>query len=293
MEVSFLIVTRNRPEELARTLNSLYPTIDLNIHEVMVFIDGCAATMPLINEFPWVKWQHVDKNISASPARNTLYKKAVGTIFIGLDDDAHLITPNALELIAMVFKEQPQTGLIAFQEIKGIFDTDDEARKKAKNLDAYYCNEFVGCGFAVRKSVYDRTNGFPIWMDIYGEEAALSLEILDLGYELVYNPDILVNHRVDLAARKQMGRNYFRFEHQLLNSLRWYMVYFPNPTKNILKLLVHNFNSYGRKDSDYFAAYWRALGNFIREFLKLKTLRKPVSQPTITKYRRLKPPVFH
>ena len=48
-------------------------------------------------------------------------------------------------------------------------------------------------------------------MDIYGEEPALAIEVLDLGYQILYQPNIKVNHRIDVEKRRLLGKNYFRF----------------------------------------------------------------------------------
>lgn len=255
MQISFLIVTRNRPEDLALTLNKLKALIDLSLHEVLVFIDGCSKTEAIIADFDWVNWTNSKQSISASPARQALYKKAKGAIFIGLDDDAHPLSPNFIETVEQTFKSNTNIGVIAFQEVRGVFKTDQDALNQSKDLESYFTNDFVGCGFAIKKEVYDATNGFPVWIDIYGEEPALALEVLDHGFTILYQPNIKVNHRVDVEKRKQQGRNYFRFERQLKNTLRYYLVYYPKPTKKVVKTLWHNFKKYGLKDWTYFKAF--------------------------------------
>ena len=82
MKISILIVTKNRPDELEITLNRLIGLLDLTLHEVLVFIDGCEKTEMLIAKYPWVQWENSAISISASPARNKLYKKAKGKILI-------------------------------------------------------------------------------------------------------------------------------------------------------------------------------------------------------------------
>jgi hypothetical protein len=58
----------------------------------------------------------------------------------------------------------------------------------------------------------EKTNGFRTWIDIYGEEPCLSIEVLDLDFGHLYTNQVAVNHRVDGAKRKLQGKNYFRFE---------------------------------------------------------------------------------
>ena len=288
MQVSFLIVTKNRAAALAFTLNKLKAQIDLSVHEVLVFIDGCKATEALIEHYNWVQWTISEKSISASPARNALYKKATGAIFIGLDDDAHPLTADFITKVQAQFNSNETLGIIAFQEIRGVFDADETALSNFKEKDSYFTNDFIGCGFAIKKSVYHQTNGFPVWMTIYGEEPALALEVLDLGYAIYYENSIAVNHRVDAKKRMEQRRNYFRFEHQLRNSIRFYMVYYPNPFFKVIKLLVHNFKKYSVTDFHFFRLYSKVVFTFLMQIGSILSYRKPVKKETLQKRKQLK-----
>ncbi len=289
MEVSILIVTRNRPEELEITLNKLVGLLDLSIHEVLVFIDGCKKTEVLIAKYPWVQWENSAIAISASPARNKLYKKAKGKIFIGLDDDAHPLSSNFITKTQFLFLENVRIGIIAFQEIRGLFLSDQEALQHAEpNIVKYKTNDFVGCGFAIRKEVYEKTNGFPVWMDIYGEESCLAIEVLDLDYEIHYDNTIIINHRVDRKKRLGQGRNYFRFEKQLKNTIFYYVVYYPKPFFKICKLLFHNFKKYGLENPTYFQLFWKSFFIACKELIYVLKYRKPVQKSTLQKLKTVK-----
>ncbi|WP_147678596.1 glycosyltransferase family 2 protein [Algibacter pacificus] len=281
MKISFLIVTKNRPEDLVFTLMRLKALIDLSIHEVLVFIDGCSKTEPLVTQYNWVKWTVAKPSVSASPARAVLYKKAKGDIFIGLDDDSHPISLNFIQEVETVFRKNSNIGIIAFQEVRGLFLSDAEALKQSKYRVAHFTKDFVGCGFAIKRKVYQETNGFPLWIDIYGEEPALALEVLDLGYQIFYQPDIKVNHRIDIEKRKLQGRNYFRFEHQLQNAIRFYLVYYPTPVFKIIKLLFHNFKKYALSDVHYFKLFFKVCFSTLVNLPGVLKYRKPVKPETI------------
>lgn len=289
MQISFVIVTKNRAEDLALTLNKLEDLIDLSIHEVLVFIDGCKKTETIIKDFNWVKWTVSKKSISASPARNELYKNAKGKIFIGLDDDAHPISPNFIASVETEFQDNKNLGIIAFQEIRGLFENDTVALKHSKETPSYLTSDFVGCGFAIKKEVYDTTRGFPLWVDIYGEEPAVALEVLDLGFDIKYNSNIKVNHRVNVEKRKKQGRNYYRFERQLKNTIRYYLVYYPSPLLKVAKTLWHNFKKYAIKDITYFKSFFKVFFNTVFGIMKILKNRKPVKKSTLEKKKNLKP----
>lgn len=281
MEASILIVTRNRPEELRFTLDKLKAIINPSIHEVLVFIDGCQLTLSLVTEYPWIKWTISKQPLSASPARQQLYRLAKGEVLIGLDDDAHPLSAGFINAVKTRFSESEKLGVIAFQEIRGVYDSDHDAIKRIKKGPAFITNDFVGCGFAIRKSVYDATRGFPVWIDIYGEEPSVAIEVQNLGYEILYDYDIAVNHRIDPEKRRLSGRNYFRFEHQLQNELRFFTVYYKKPLKRIARLLFHNFKKYSLKDFKYFRIYVKVLFQFIMKLPYILKFRCPVKKETI------------
>lgn len=292
MQISFLIVTHNRPEELIFTLNKLKHLIDLAIHEVLVCIDGCDKTELLINNFNWVKWTVLKKSVGASPARQVLYKKAEGTIFIGLDDDAHPVSPNFISNVEAVFEKNENLGVVAFQEIRGFFDDDLLALQSSRSLKYHFTNEFVGCGFAITKEAYNSTNGFPVWMDIYGEETAVSIEVLDAGYDMLYAPDIKVNHRVNVKKRKKEEKNYFRFECLLKNTMAFYLVYYSNPYLKIVKTLYHNFAKYALTDFKYFKRFFSGCFSVLFNLKTILKYRKPVKKSTLLKKQNLKTLTF-
>lgn len=86
------------------------------------------------------------KSISASPARNILYKKAKGTIFIGLDDDAHPISNDFINSVSNCFNKDPNLGIIAFQEVRGLYESDKAALQSSKQLKSHYTTDFVAVG---------------------------------------------------------------------------------------------------------------------------------------------------
>lgn len=275
MQASILIVSKNRKEELKFTLQVLERYIDLSIHEVLVFLDGCSDNSELLQiQFGWVNWVVSEKSIGASAARHQLYPKAQGHFLIGLDDDAHPLSADFILKTADIFEKYPNVGIIAFQEIKAVFVSDEDALKQVTSKeDEYYCNEFIGCGFAIRKDVYAATNGFPVWIDIYGEEACVSIEVIAKGYDMIYSSTIKVNHRVNVVERKQSGQNYLRFGKQLKNTTYYYLVYYPFPLFKILKLFSHNFRKYALMDRKYFKVFFKTI------------LEVSLSTPSVMKYR--------
>ena len=289
MQASILIVSKNRKKEMEHTLNVLEEVIDFSKYEVLVFLDGCTDdSLVLKDKFKWVKWYSSEKSLGASAARHQLYSNGQGQFLIGLDDDAHPLHSDFIDQTVSIFDKYSNAGIIAFQEIKGIFNSDAEALNQAGvEVVEYFCNEFIGCGFAIRKEVYDATNGFPVWIDIYGEESCVSIEVMALGYDIVYSNTIKVNHRVDKEARKRSGKNYFRFGKQLKNTTYYYLVYYPFPLVRILKLFWHNFKKYALTDKVCFKIFFKVCFEVSLNIPKVLKYRKPIDRTLINKMNQL------
>jgi len=295
MHSSILIVSKNRKEELDKTLSLLEVAIDKKIHEISVFLDGCTDdSIALKSKYPWVSWQMSKISLGASKARNILYKSAKGTYLFGFDDDAHPLQRNFIELSENLFLENPNLGILAFQEIKGKFEEDIVPNELIKSEDDFLVKDFLGCGFCIRRKVYEETRGFPVWIDIYGEEVCVAMETIEKGYDVLYTHKISVNHRVDLELRKLQGANYFRFGKQLKNTSFFYLVYYPFPLllKKIARLYFLNFKKYALQDRYYFKEFLKATKiNFI-SMLKILEFRKPISKKTLKKFNSLLNPKY-
>lgn len=285
MEASILIVSKNRSKELEFTLGILEKMIDFSKHEVLVFLDGCTDnSLVLLDKLKWIRWFYSEKSIGASAARHQLYPKANGHYLIGLDDDAHPLNEDFILQTRSIFQKKPNLGIIAFQEIRGVFNSDKAFLVKSENKDdEYYTNEFIGCGFAVRKDVYNSINGFPVWIDIYGEESCVAIEVMNKGFDILYTNKVKINHRVNKEERITKGHNYFRFGKQLKNTTYYYLVYYPNPSTKIVKLYWHNFKKYALTDFNYFKIFFSIILEVLVSFPKVIKYRNPVDLMIIKK----------
>ncbi|WP_424494758.1 glycosyltransferase family 2 protein [Salinimicrobium sp. GXAS 041] len=295
MEASVLIVSKNRSAELHKTLEVLQEYLNFKCHEILVFLDGCTDdSEKLIDLHPEVKWEISEENLGASKARSILYQKAQGKVFFGFDDDAHPLQHDFIKISNKIFTENSCVGIIAFKEVKGIFESDDDIPEEVQIKKDYLVKDFLGCGFAIKKEVYEKTRGFPEWIDIYGEEVCLAMETLELGYDILYTHQVVVNHRTQKQKKNTGGANYFRFGKQLKNTAFFYLVYYPFPLllKKIFRLYFLNFKKYGTKDKRFLKEYTRAAYSNIYHLRNVLKHRRPVSKKTIDTFNSLSNPTY-
>lgn len=296
MKASILIVSRNRKTDLSYTLEILNGIINKSKHEVLVWLDGCTDdSAQLVDNFNWVKWEISDISLGASKARKILYSKARGNILFGFDDDSHPLQKNFIELSERFFREKKQLGILAFREIKGEFKDESSVPLKQQLIfEDFSVKDFLGCGFAIKKEVYDQTRGFPEWIDIYGEETAVSLETLQLGYDILFTNKIQVSHRTAKQKKNIDGANYFRFQKQLKNATYVYLVYYPAGVvlQRILRLYFHNFKKYATRNRYFMRAFFRSLIEVLMNFRSIWRHRRPLGKKELYKIQQLSNPYF-
>ncbi|WP_405325659.1 glycosyltransferase family 2 protein [Leeuwenhoekiella sp. LLG6367-2.1] len=283
LEASICIVSKNRQSELNKTLQWINLNVDLNHTEVLICLDGCSDdSYLLVEKFSYFQWLILQESIGASPARNKLYKRTKGAIIFGFDDDANPVEKGFICTAQNLFKSNPKVGILAFREIRDL-TVYNEVQNKVRG--EFLCSEFIGCGFAIKREVYFKTNGFPTWMKIYGEESCVSAEVLDCGFDILFSSDLVVLHRVNLLIRKKQGHNQYRFKNQLINSSKFYLVYYPFRfwLYKLGRLYQHNFIKYAVLNGTFFFNFFQAgiaTALFVfelpkyRKVLKLETLQK-------------------
>ena len=284
MDFSIIIVSHNRKEELKQTLDIINLIRDKSRCEIIVHLDGCSdGSSDLVNQYLDINWSFSDERIGASPSRNIAFNLANGDILIGLDDDSHPIGCDFFDVINEIFLKNDKVGILAMEEIRIPGWQDDELGQANSELEEYLTNEFIGCGFAIRREVYSQITGFPIWMTIYGEEACVSIEVLNINYKILFSNRVRVIHRLDRGKRKAHGLDILRFRKQIVNTAGYYIIYHPNPLRKIPRLLTHNFLKYALINMLYFTHYFRAISQLIWKTPFFLKHRSPVKKSTIEK----------
>jgi GT2 family glycosyltransferase len=288
---SICIVSYNRKAELKLTLEKILERIDTDT-EVIVGLDGCSdGSIDLKSDFPNVIWMEFPNHVGASTARRAIYEKAKGDYIFGFDDDSHPVTEDFIEKAIQTFRENNSLGIVAFRIFNGIQLPESQLMDMGIG-SSYACSEFAGCGYAITRKAYEATGGFPDWMNIYGEEAYVSLRAFECGYRLIYEPSILVHHRVDRQARKSEGYQKFRFGLQLRNNLVLFLNLYPFPMniRSCIKCVLHNMYKYGFKSISWHMLFLRSLRNSFSTTLKITENKIPAA--VLNEWMKLPLPVF-
>ena len=239
---SLLISTRNRREDLLRTLRVMTPVF-LPGHEVLVLDDASedGTAEAVASEFPEVRLLRHPARTGYIAARNELLAAARGELAISLDDDAEIVTPGFLDRIAEHFAAHPRCGVAALRIYWGrTLPAESAVADPPRRVQS-----FVGCGHVWRLEAWRSLPPYPAWFEMYGEEAFASYELLRRGWEVHYLPSVLVHHRVDLKDRPAAERSW-RFRRQLRAGL--FLACLFHPGKVLPRHIAYAFREQARRD---------------------------------------------
>lgn len=287
---SILITTKNRINDLAYTLHKInYLLIESNV-EIVVFDDGSTddTSQMVQNNYPKIHLLRNEISKGLMFCRNKMLNETEADFAISLDDDAHFLTENPLQLIENFFNNDSKCGLIAFRLLwskdksDNIFSSDTKQRVKG----------FVGCGHVWRMKAWRQIPNYPEWFEFYGEEDFASLQLFKQKWEVHYLPQILVQHRVDLEARSTANKD---FGSRYRRSLRagWYLYFVFYPVSKIPKIFAYSiffqFKTKALKGNlKVIIPLFHALLDLVIQFPKCIKNRNALTKLEYLKYKELK-----
>jgi len=222
---SILITTKNRKDDLAFTLRKIGYLINNKDIEVVVFDDGSIdGTYEYVKyNFPTIKIHRNLKSKGYLFCRNKMLNETKATYAVSLDDDAHFITENPLEAIFNHFEQHATCGLIALRIFWGLESPNEIVSKE----EIGRVKGFVGCAHVWRMKAWHNIPNYPEWFIFYGEEDFAGYQLFKKNWEIHYLPEVLVNHRVDIKARKNEKDYRLRLRRSLRSGWYLYIMFYP------------------------------------------------------------------
>jgi GT2 family glycosyltransferase len=206
--VGVVVLTHNRPDELARTLGHL---VALPEQPPVVVVDNGATARPgLATRFPGVEVLRLPRNLGA--AGRNFGVACLDTPYVAFCDDDTWWAPGALQRGADLLDAEPRLGLVTGKVLVGPEQRLDPAcaemarspLRGAPDLPGRPVLGFLCAATMVRRRVFLHVGGFEPRLFLGGEENLLAIDVAAAGYALAYLDDIVVYHHP--SPRRQAGR---------------------------------------------------------------------------------------
>lgn len=221
--MSIIIITYNRASELKQTIRELLKE-KCNFPWEIIVIDQNSSDETkdiFATKLPYVKYVRLNKNLGVPGGRNVGAKHALYEYLFFIDDDANLGKDTTLQKIYDEIAQDTVHSMFAFKISNldgGLYNWPYGEKRKKNAIDKFECKFFIGCGHLIRKSFFDKVDGYTDAMFFWGEETELILKSVISGdFPVLYLGNIEIIHRVH-----GNGRNTFdskRFYYQVRNRL--------------------------------------------------------------------------
>jgi GT2 family glycosyltransferase len=192
----------------------------------IIVVDNCQdkKIKSRVIKFPKTKYLSMPANVGIS-AFNAGFKTSKGKYILALDDDC-TINPDTLKNIADIFPLKPKKVAVLstniYKPLAKKYCFESNLKNKNKKL-------IIAANMAVfKKSVFKKVGYYDPDFFLWVHEDDLSIRILSRGYEIHFEPKIIVNH---FEAKKLQFRKNMAF--YLSRNLAWFnikhfnLVYFP------------------------------------------------------------------
>ena len=233
---SILITTKNRLTDLVYTLNKIQYLLDRDEVVCLICDDGSTdgTSSFLQKNYQKITCIHNTKSKGLIFSRNRLLSLVKTEFAISIDDDLHFVTSNPLEIISNFFNQNQHVAVQSFR----IFWNKKEPETTETSQKALPMQSYAGGAHAFRMKAWNDIPDYPSWFVFYGEENFASYQLFKKNWQVYYLPEILVNHRVDIKARKQ-HKDYVQRQRRSLRS-GWYLFFMFYPLKEIPQKMAYS-----------------------------------------------------
>jgi GT2 family glycosyltransferase len=182
MEMSIVMITYNRKDELKKCLGSLSNQIKKPDEVIVVDNNSTDGTVEMLKKkFPQVKIIILPENKGLCFAANVGFKNSHGK-YVGIIESDMTLTSNWVEEVIKEFERNPKAGIVCpyflhwskYGWVDCEFETEDD-----------YIFMTNG-SFAIRKDIFDKTgqNLYDSEYFLYAQEEELSARVFNLGYKI-------------------------------------------------------------------------------------------------------------
>ncbi|MGB5969157.1 MAG: glycosyltransferase family 2 protein [Spirulinaceae cyanobacterium] len=238
--VSIIIINYNGAEVILNCLESLYSNLKQVAYEVIVVDNASQDGSPesIVQQFPQVTLLPQKRNLGFGSANNIGVQQAQGEFLFLLNSDT-IITADILPRLIAKLNQSPLTGIVgpqllnpdgSFQfsvskeiSILGEFQTLQQVKQYRNlatrpNVAKIYNQEqnvdiVVGAAMLMRRSLFKEVGGFDQSFFMYFEESDLCKRVGNLGYSILYIPEVSLIHLGGYSVAKNadyMAREYRR-----------------------------------------------------------------------------------
>lgn len=223
--VTVVIATRNRRQELIRTLRRLHELVPAP--PVVVVDNGSTdgTAQAVHQQFTGTVVLALPRNYGAA-ARN-FGVAAARTPYVAFSDDDSWWSAGALPRAAAVLDSHPRLGLVAARTLVGPAERPDPVTPllehsplpRSAGAPGPSVLGFLACSAVVRKHAFCAVGGFSSLLFFVGEERLLCYDLAAAGWDRAYLHDIVAHHYPSACRPEPQRRRVAELRNDLLTAV--------------------------------------------------------------------------
>jgi len=232
MKISIIIACYNAENYIQQCLDSIYHSSFKNFEIIAINNSSQDSTLEILKKNQLSKHfllKSLKNNMGSATARNLGAQNAKGEILFFIDNDTE-IDKNCLKEIDIFFNKSENIGAIQCRLTRPNGEIDSLGHHLSIFGFPYEITELSSkekqkkilgaktAGLAVRKSVFNKINGFDEDYLISAEDTDLSWRIWLSGSILIYLPTAIVIHH-EKRSTSNKNRIYYQGSKNLINSI--------------------------------------------------------------------------
>lgn len=282
-KLSIVFLNYNRIKETRYTLAQLSRLLEhRNDVEVIAVDNGSIdGTFDFLQtQANWVHVLRLPTNMGIA-GYNEGFKKAKGDYILVLDDDSHPVDGITLDRIIQCLDTRSEIGIVAcrIESLKGIAAY---TWHLPKNDAPGPSMAFVGCGFAIRRTLFEKIDWYPGEFFLYQNEIEVAIRVMRHHYQIHYDPRCRVVHRQSPCGRTRWRQVYYPTRNTIWVIRR----YFPFPMATYLIASRLCFGLLRALQSLEFSWYYRAVQDALYTPIEPQVLPKKVQKQLTTFWRQ-------
>lgn len=257
-KLSIVFLNYNRITETRYTINQLFRLVEHRQDIEVIAIDngsndGTGAFLQ--TQADWLQVINISTNTGIA-GYNEGFKQAKGDYVLVLDDDSHPLDNITLDRIIQCLDTRPDIGVVACQ-IESIKGEPAYTWHLPKNNVPGPSMAFVGCGFAIRRSLFEKIGWYPADFFLYQNEMEVAIQVMRHKYKIHYDPCCRVVHRQSAQGRTNWRQVYYPTR----NTIWLIRRYFPFPVAAYLIISRLSFGLIRALQSLEFVCYYKAVND--------------------------------
>lgn len=209
MKISVVIITRNRLEDVRRSIEGYLAQIYPDKEIIVIDNASTDGTREMMKEsYPDIKYLWLPDNFDIRTI-NIGIEMSSGDIIWRTDSDSYPENPDAFDKAIEIFEKFPDIDIIATEdiEVRNNYEPWDwypiPIDKSKMPEDGFKANFFPGTGAAIKRKVFDKIGGF--W-EFGFEELDFCTRAIMAGFKVRYFPNIRTLHYASPGDRNAANR---------------------------------------------------------------------------------------